>query len=231
MNFLFFDLDDTVFDFKKAEKIALGKTLSAFGIDPTEAVVSRYSAINQGLWERLEKGEITREEVKIGRFALLFEELGFDADPRAVTMLYQENLSHGHSYTEGAEETIQDLAKHFILSLVSNGTSSVQRGRLKDASITPCFSHIFLSEELGAEKPSPLFFERAFAAIKGFDREKALIIGDSLTSDILGGINANIKTCWFNPEGKQAKSIRPDYTVSSWKELYSVLEQCFAKGK
>ncbi|MBO4990355.1 MAG: YjjG family noncanonical pyrimidine nucleotidase [Clostridia bacterium] len=230
MNFLFFDLDDTIFDFKKAESIALKKTLSAFGIPPTDATIARYSAINQSLWERLEREEITRDDVKIGRFALLFQELGIKADAKKVTMLYQENLSHGHYYVEGAEEAIQALAKRYVLSLVSNGTSSVQRGRLAGCSVLPCFSHVFLSEDLGVEKPSPLFFERAFAAIEGFDKAKALIVGDSLTSDILGGIQAGIKTCWFNPHGKKASAIPPDYTISSWKELDTVLQDCFPES-
>lgn len=222
---LLLDLDDTILDFHKAEKVAIAKTFASFGIDPTEAVCARYSHINKCHWEMLERKELTREQVQVGRFAVLFAQLGVKADPAQCAVRYQENLSIGHYFLPGALEALERLSTKYRLFLASNGTASVQAGRLKSANIGRFFEDIFISQEMGANKPALEYFQRCFARIKNFDPAKTMIAGDSLTSDILGGQNAGITTCWVNPSHAPGKpGIRVDYEIESLAELYPLLE-------
>ena len=223
--FLFIDLDDTILDFHKAEHIALSRTLEAFGIDPTEAVCTRYSQLNREHWQRLERGELTREQVLLGRFAALFAELEMAADPERIAAAYEHNLSIGHYFLPGAAEALEALHGTYKLYLASNGTARVQAGRLESANISRYFEKIFISQLLGANKPSKAFFDRCFAAIPGFSRDRAMMVGDSLTSDILGGKNAGIATCWVNPSHAAGREdIRPDYEIESLARLPELLE-------
>ena len=224
VEFLLLDLDDTILDFHKAERIALSKTLRTLGLEPTEEVLSRYSLINKAHWERLERKELTRPQVLLGRFETLFREYGIEVDPAKCASLYEENLSIGHYFLPGAEEALEALSKKYKLYLVSNGTARVQAGRLKSANISHFFEIIFVSQEVGADKPDITYFERVFARIEGFQKEKAIIVGDSLTSDIQGGINAGIRTCWVNPKGKPDTNIEPHYQIESIAQLEALLE-------
>lgn len=225
IRFLLLDLDDTILDFHKAEGIALAKTLRNFGVEPTEAVCSRYSQINREHWERLERKELTREQVLTGRFAQLFRELGAQADAQAAADLYAHNLGIGHYFLPGAREAVESLSKKYRLYLASNGTVSVQSGRLKSADICHLFEDVFFSQAMGAEKPDPLFFKNAFARVPDLDPMQTMIVGDSLTSDILGGKNAGILTCWINPHHKPGREdIVPDFELESITELEALLE-------
>ncbi len=224
LEFLFLDLDDTILDFHKAERLALGKTFRAFGLEPTEAVMARYSQINKAHWERLERKELTREQVLVGRFAQLFAESGLCADAERCARAYEDNLSVGHYFLPGALEALECLHKKYKLYLASNGTAKVQAGRLKSANISHYFAEIFVSQEIGANKPDLLYFTRCFERIPNFDPTKAMMVGDSLTSDILGGIQAGMATCWVNPTGKPGRAdIRPDYEISSLSQLDALL--------
>lgn len=226
IEFLFLDLDETILDFHKAEAIAIAKTFRHFGIDPTEAVIARYSVINQEHWKRLEKKELTRQQVVEGRFAVLFAELGVTADPAEVADLYEINLSQGHYFLPGAEDALATLSKKYRLFLASNGTARVQAGRLKSANIGHFFEKIFVSQEIGANKPSMEYFSRCFARIEGFDPAKAMMVGDSLSSDILGGINAGLATCWVNPRHIPADpEIPADYEIERLADLPGLLER------
>ncbi|MBR5125629.1 MAG: YjjG family noncanonical pyrimidine nucleotidase, partial [Oscillospiraceae bacterium] len=213
--------------FQKAEHIAIRKAIREAGVEPTDAICARYSQINKLQWEMLERGETTREEVLVNRFGLLFEELGHAVDKVAVARNYERLLGIGHYYLPGAEETVKKiLFGKYRLFLASNGTASVQKGRMTSADLYPYFEQAFVSQEIGHNKPSIAYFEGCFARIPGFDREKAMIVGDSLTSDILGGINAGLKTCWVNPNGKTApEHIRPDYEIRSLAELPELLDK------
>ena len=225
VEFLFLDLDDTILDFHKAEHIALGKTFRGFGLEPTDEVMARYSVINKAHWERLERKELTREEVLVGRFGVLFGEYGISIDPERCARTYENNLSVGHYFLPGALEAVQSLSKKYKLYLASNGTAKVQAGRLKSADISHFFQKIFISQEIGANKPDIAYFKGCFAQIPDFDVTKAMMVGDSLTSDILGGKNAGMQTCWVNPTGKPAKAdIQPDYEIKALSELEELLE-------
>ena len=226
VEFLLLDLDDTILDFQKGEEYGLRKTLLDAGIEPTEAICARYSQINKAYWKRLELGEVTREQVMVGRFETLYSELGVDADPISSSAAYMDNMSSVHFFLPGAEEAVNALSQKYRLFLVSNGTASAQHRRLTSAGLYPYFEQVFISQEVGYNKPAKEFFDLCFARIPGFDPQKALIVGDSLSSDIQGGINAGIRTCWVNPAHKKApESRRPDYEIESIVRLDNLLGQ------
>ena len=221
---IFLDLDDTILNFTAGEAKALAQALRESGIDPTEAVLDRYHLINIAHWELLEEGRITREEVLVQRFEQLFRELGISHSGAAVNDRYEQLLSRQHDFMPGAEQLLKDLASRYDLYLASNGAAAVQHPRLDAAGIRPYFKGIFISEEVGADKPSKAFFDACFAAIPGFRSEDAVMVGDSLTSDIRGGRNTGLRTVWFNPHGKEPRAdIRPDCTIHALSELPSLL--------
>lgn len=223
--FLLIDMDDTVLDFKKAEYVAIRKTLAEAGLDPTDTVCARYSEINDGYWKRLERKEVTRRQLQVGRFADLFAELGVVADGEACADRYMENLALGHDFMPGAEDALQALSQKYKLYLASNGNTDTQRSRIALAGIEKYFEAIFISGEVGVNKPDKGFFDHCFAKMEGFDPQKALIVGDSLSSDILGGKNAGISTCWVNPGHKVAPpELQPDYQIESLSQLEALLE-------
>ncbi len=222
--FIFLDLDDTLLDFHKAESIAVSRALRESGVEPTQAVVQRYSQVNKLHWQRLERGELTRQEVLVQRFSYLFRELGLDADAESCQERYEEYLCIGHYFIDGALELLDYLHPKYRLYLASNGTARVQDARLESSGIGHYFSDIFISQRMGADKPSLDFFSRAFARIPDFDPAQAMIIGDSLTSDIRGGNNAGISTCWFNPKGTAPSvDVRIDHEIHSLSQLQDIL--------
>ena len=225
-----FDLDDTLFDFHKAEKIALTKTLVHFGIDPTEETLALYSTINAAHWKRLELGEISREEVKVGRYRELFKTIGVECDPVKATAYYESMLAIGHYFMPGAPELLEELYRKYRLYIVSNGTAKVQEGRIGSSGIAKYMDGIFISQILGANKPDKQFFDICFSEIPDFSLSETVIIGDSLSSDIKGGINAGIITVWFNPKGiENDNDIKPDYTIKELSEVPGLLSQISAK--
>ena len=223
IEYLFLDLDDTILDFQKAEYIAIGKTIADYGVEPTEEVRRRYHVINKWHWEQLELGNMTRQQVLEGRFEVLFRELGVSVDASQVARKYMENLSVGHYFLPGAEKATEELSKKYRLYIASNGTASVQQGRMTSANLYRFFEKVFISQEIGHNKPAKEFFEGCFAQIPGFDPAKAVMVGDSLTSDIKGGINAGLTTVWVNPEGKPCGAIRPEYEIESITQLEALL--------
>ena len=225
IEFLLLDLDDTILDFHKAERIALSKTFRDFGLEPREEVLELYHKINKWHWEQLELGVMTRDQVLVGRFDRLFQELGMEVDAAACMKRYEHNLSIGHYFLPGAEEAVKKLHEKYRLFLVSNGTATVQHGRLTSAGLYPYFEQVFISQNIGYNKPDKAYFDRCFERIPGFAPEKALMVGDSLTSDIKGGINAGLKTVWVNPAHKPCGDIRPDYEIEGLSQLEALLEE------
>lgn len=224
IEFLLLDLDDTILDFHKAERIALSKTFRDFGLEPAEDVLDLYHNINKWHWEQLELGVMTRDQVLVNRFGALFEKVGMTVDPAACAKSYESNLGIGHYFLPGAEEAVKRLSERCRLFLVSNGTATVQHSRLTSAGLYPYFEQVFISQEIGYNKPDKAYFDRCFERIPGFAPEKALMVGDSLTSDIKGGINAGLKTVWVNPAHKPCGDIRPDYEIEGLCQLESLLE-------
>ena len=218
------DLDDTLLDFNIAEKVALPKALREFGVEPTEATLQRYHDINIAQWEAFERGELSRERVLIRRFELLFEELGLSVNAHACEDRYRHYLGVGHYFVEGAEALLEYLAPKYKLYLASNGVAETQYSRLESAGIGHYFEEIFISETTGYHKPQREYFNYCFARIPNFEPDKTLIIGDSLSSDILGGKNAGIHTCWCNWKHLPPRpDIIPDFEIHSLSELHTLL--------
>lgn len=225
---VFLDLDDTLLDFHRAEAEALSRALREMGVEPEPELLRRYSEINRRQWELLEEGLLTRDQVLLRRFELLFQEFGLALSAPELRDRYERNLAIGHYFIPGAEALLETLSGPCDLYIASNGTASVQDGRIASAGIAPYFKAIFVSEDLGANKPERAFFEGCFRRIPGFDPTRAIVVGDSLTSDIRGGINAGLLTCWFNPQGKPGRrDIRPDHEIRALSDLPPLLERLF----
>ena len=222
---VFLDLDDTVLDFRHAEREAISTALESLGIEPIEALLTRYSEINLECWKLLERGEITREEVKTRRFSILFSELSYNGSPEQTQKIYERALGTSHKFVDGAEEMLEILSKKYDLYIASNGMLNVQIPRIKGADIAKYFKDIFISEQIGKNKPSLEFFEACFSKIEGFQKDNCIIVGDSPSSDILGGKRAGILTCLYNPLGKICKSPSPDYEIKALSELPVLLEK------
>ena len=227
IKYLFLDLDNTILDFTKAESIAIRKTMAVYGLEPTDALAARYSEVNDRHWKALERGEMTRDQVVVGRFAAFFGEQGIAVDAAAVAKTYETLLSQGHYFLPGAEEAVKEkLFGKYKLYLASNGTAVVQKGRMTSADLYPYFEESFVSQELGHNKPSLEYFQAAFARIPGFDPKECLMVGDSLTSDILGGKRAGLRTVWVNPHHKTApEDLKPDYEIENLADLPALLEE------
>ncbi len=229
---IFFDLDDTLFDFHRSEREALEQTLLSFGIRPDDETVRYYSEVNDAQWKRLERGELTREQVLTGRFEIFFEGIGRKGiDPVQTWHRYEGNLSRSWYYIDGAEALLAELCGEYELYIVTNGTASVQEGRIGGSGIARYFRQIFISQLIGCNKPDPRFFDACFRQLNGLKREETLLIGDSLTSDILGGKNAGIATVWYNPKnGRADEALRPDFEVTSL-DMIPLVAEMFFDGK
>ncbi len=222
---LLMDADETLLDFCRSEGFALNDTLSRYGIAMTDAIQETYHEINRLLWQQLERGEIVRERLKVQRFEELFATIGAnDIDAAVFNAQYMQTLGTRGFVLDGAVELVRDLSKTYRLCIITNGTASVQHTRLADSGLLPYIHRVFISQEIGADKPSPAFFEAVLSALDHPDRSELLVIGDSLTSDIRGGILSGIDTCWYAPSGQQAPpEIQPTYTVRSFEALRDLL--------
>lgn len=222
---ILFDLDDTLLDFKASEAVALRQTLKTLGLEPTEEILARYSVINQAQWELLEKKVLTRQQVLTRRFDILFGEYGIHCEAQKAQDLYHHLLSQGHFFIDGAQDLLEDLYTKYDLYIISNGTAAVQDGRIASSGVAKYFKDIFISERMGADKPDPVFFENSFARIPGFHKEEAVIIGDSLTSDIRGGNNMRVRTVWFNPHNLPPREgITADYEIKALEDLPALIK-------
>lgn len=222
---LLFDVDGTLLDFKAAEKSGLRAIFRSHGYEFNPSVEKRYNEINGRLWLEFEQGKITRDTVINTRFQELFDSLGIKADGVQTEREYREQLNRSCDRIEGALEICKKLSVGHTLYIVSNGVSKTQHMRLEGSGLAPYFRDIFVSEDTGFQKPQAEFFSYCFHRIPGFRKEETLIIGDSLSSDILGGNNAGIDTCWYHP-GREQKTGKATVTfeISSLLQLESVLQ-------
>ena len=222
--FLLFDADRTLLDFAASEKSALAKTFAEYGLPFTDAVYQWHLVNNAKLWQDYEKGLIDRQTVLYTRFVRLFAHFGYEGDGAAFEDSYRHHLDRSCDLFPEALEVLHTLRKTHQLYIVTNGVASTQETRLRDSGLTPLFDGIFISEQVGSQKPQKEFFDHCFARIPDFDPALALIIGDSLTSDIKGGNNAGIETCWFNPEGEENHTdAKVDAEIKNLRELYALL--------
>lgn len=221
---LLFDLDDTLLDFGIARRAGHEAMCEAHGLPFGEALYARFNVINDGLWKAYEEGHVTQQHVLHSRHETLFKEFGHDVDGAVLDATYKEHLSRGFHPIAGALELVAELGRDFSLYIVSNGVASIQARRLDGSGLRPHFREVFVSEAVGAQKPHKAFFEHVFSRVAGFEAERTLIIGDSLSADIAGGHGAGIDTCWFNPHGKANEGrVTPTYEVRSYDELRKVV--------
>lgn len=217
---LLLDADDTLFDFQKAEQNALRQLLEKCGYPYACDVLNRYRRINELLWRRYEEGKIGKDELQATRFSRLFAELSIMRDGKEANERYLDYLSDQGCLMDGALEVCKKLAPFCRLYIVTNGISRVQRKRLENSPLRSLILDIFVSEDTGSQKPQTAFFDYVFERIPDFSQEKALIVGDSLTSDVRGGMNAGIDTCWYHEAGKGiSEAITPTYEISDLDQL------------
>jgi 2-haloacid dehalogenase len=220
---LLFDADDTLFDFPRAEANALKWTLEQSGLPFQSGFVNLYSRFNQQVWREFERGEVTSQELRVKRFRLFFDETHLNGDPQTVSPLYLRNMALGTGLLPGAEEVVRALKADYHLALVTNGLKEVQRPRLESSALRDCFERVFISEEIGAAKPARAYFDAVFTALGNPPKDSVLIIGDSLTSDMKGGVEYGIDTCWYNPAGKTTK-LPVTYEIKNLQALKTILK-------
>jgi 2-haloacid dehalogenase len=218
-SWLLFDADDTLFDFPRAEANALKWTLDELGIPSQPGYFEIYARCNLTVWKEFERGLVTSTELRTKRFHLFFEEVRIAADPEIVSPLYLRNLALGTDLLPGAKEVVRSLMPRFHLVLVTNGLADVQWPRLQRSALADCFEAVFISEEIGAAKPARAYFDAVFGAIGNPPKNEVLIIGDSLSSDMRGGIDYGIDTCWYNPYGV-VTDLPITFEIASLHELY-----------
>lgn len=224
---IFWDLDQTLLNFDLSMDYAIRATFGQFGLAISDEIVARYDAINRSYWNRLELGEITKEEVILGRFRTLFAELGIDSvSPEEVQEVYQKELGSVYFYMDGAKELVTRLRMEgYRQYVVTNGVNATQANKMKLSGLDQIMDGVFVSEVMGYPKPRKEYFDGCFALLKDVRREECILVGDSLTSDMRGA-NNGIAACWFNPEGRDKDiDVRMDYEIHRLGELLPILGQ------
>ena len=217
---ILFDADNTLLNFDAAESKALAETLVNYGIEPDAETVQTYRTINEELWRQLEKGQIRREKLLNERFSRFLKAIDAAGDGAEMNRYYLEQLStHPDLMNAEVLDVLRELSEVATLAVVSNGVHKVQTRRLAESGVSNFMEDVFISEKLGCEKPGARIFVE--------NREHVLMVGDSLTSDIQGGANAGLDTCWFNPNHTENPGkVIPTYEIASLEELYPlVMEQ------
>ncbi len=223
---LLMDVDGTVLDFLAAEKAAIQALFLKFGFGPcTDEMVARYSAVNVRYWEALERGELTKPEVLVGRFREFFALQGLPVEKaEEFNDVYQLALGDTVVFCDDCLPLLKQWRNSLTLAAVTNGTYYAQHKKLTVSGLYQVFHQVFISEKIGTEKPGKAFFEHVFRALDARDLSRVLIVGDSLTSDIRGGNNAGIDTCWYNPRGTvNDKGVTVNYEIRDLHELTAIL--------
>lgn len=222
--YLMFDADDTLLDFKMAEKEALKRVLKNNNLPYDDKTVALYSAINDKCWKMYERGEIKRDDIFPLRFGEFLNILKSDKKAEGINYEYFSELRKCYFLMPGAKELLDYCKNKYELFIITNGVARTQYERLKGSKIFDLFKGVFISEELGAQKPSTMFFEKALKAMGNPNKNECLILGDSLSGDILGGKNIGIDTCFVNLRNiKNETGITPNYEIHSLLELKEML--------
>lgn len=222
---LLFDLDDTILDFTKGEQIALTLLFEEMNVENVQDIIDEYVVLNKSLWKEIEKGTLNRDYVLNNRFSMLFDKFGKQVDGEKVEERYRHYLDLQHEFIEGAQEILEDLCKLYKIYIITNGVSKTQLKRIRDTKLEEIFTDIFVSEDIGFQKPAKEYFEAVINKIPDFNLRKTLIIGDSLTADIAGGIQNDIDTCWLNlNKVENLTDIKPTYEIYKLSDLYKILK-------
>lgn len=223
------DADDTLLDFGKSERQALERTFSDHQLPFTQEIDDRYQAINKKLWKQFEQNQIGKEALLNARFTLLFQEMGLssrpDLDGAAFNREYLDHLGEGSFLLDQAEELCRRLYKMGCrLYLATNGVSRAQYRRINGTPIAELFSALFVSEDTGYQKPMKEYFEAVLSKVPGFCPKRAIMVGDSLSSDIRGAVSAGLDSCWYNPRHLPNQSgVKPTYEISELLELEAIV--------
>lgn len=223
---ILWDIDGTLLNFEEAEKYAIRACFTKFGLgECTDGMLADYSAINRGFWQKLERGEMSKPQILVGRFAEFFSKYGLDAGcAPAFNAQYQISLGDTFCFHDHGLETVQALRGRIKQYAVTNGTKVAQQRKLENSGLGALLDGVFISEEIGIEKPGVGFFQQVWQQIGPYRSDEVMIVGDSLTSDIQGGNNAGILCCWFNPNGKPASgNVRIDHEI---RDLAQVIQIC-----
>lgn len=223
---LLLDVDNTLLDFNLAERLALTETLIHYELPHDSETLDVYHKVNRDLWNALAKGEINREKLFSVRFRKFMQEIaaGDAAKGREMNEYYEGRLAGHAEALPGAVEALRELGEVATLAIVSNGTAKVQESRIRASGIGAYMDGVFISEQVGAAKPSSKLFDAALKELGVANRSRVLVVGDDLLADIKGGINSGLDTCWVNFEGQEPDGkITPKYEVRSFEELYRIV--------
>ncbi len=222
--YILFDLDGTLFDYDMAEAKALKAAFVKFGIAYNSSCLQIYRRLNSDLWRQYEAGNVTQDALKVKRFELLGAEMGIPIDPAGFSEIYLNYLAQGTDLIDGSENVLKYLSAKYQLFLITNGLKNVQRPRIANSSIGHYFNDVIISEEVGYAKPDRQIFDITFKIMNYPGRKDVLLVGDSLTSDMAGGSNYGIDTCWFNPSGNENNSGNSvSFEIRKLDELISLL--------
>ena len=222
---ILFDADNTLLDFDAAERKALAETLAQYNIEPSNETVEKYRTINEGLWRQLEKGQIRREKLMNERFTRFLKEIGVSGSGAEMNRYYLNQLStHPDLMPGNVLDVLHELAEVATMAIVTNGFDKVQSRRVKESGIAAFMEEVFVSERSDSEKPNRKIFDTALRTLGVENREHVLVVGDSLSSDIQGGINAGLDTCWLNRNHvENPGQISPTYEIESLEQLYPIV--------
>lgn len=221
---ILFDVDDTLLNFKAGQRQAIDKLFTEQGLVLTPAMRELYEAKNHQLWSDLEKGLVSREYVLAERFTYIFKEYGLVKDGAEMDQIFRTHLANETIFMEDALEMVKELSQSYNLYIVTNGVAVTQYRRLEKSGLAPYFKGVYISEEVGYQKPMNEFFDCVFEKSPEIVKEETIIVGDSLTADIQGGLNTGIQTCWYNPEKlTNTTSVSPDFEINHLKQLKKII--------
>ena len=222
---ILFDADDTLFDFKKSEDFAIKKLVSTLDSNfDDEFIINTYKDINTKIWIEFEEGKITSDELKVERFNRLIKQLEINSNATDLCNIYIQFLGDGSFLYDESEDLLNYLSKKYKIGIITNGLADVQHRRIRNSIVGHYFEDVVISDEIKIAKPNPAIFDYALRNLDHSNKKSVLMIGDSLNSDIKGGINAGIDTCWFNQHKKiNSSSINPTYEINSLLQLKDIL--------
>ncbi len=221
---IWFDLDNTIFDFNRSSKIAFNQLIKHIGLENSSTLYQDYQVINHKVWEEMEKGLITQTALRSLRWDRFFTKIGIAFDPAKANDLYLSFLATNNTFIPFAVETVHRLSKTYTLVAVTNGLKEVQKSRMENASLNKYFDNLIISDEIGVAKPNIEFFEIAHRFYPDLKKEEILMVGDRLSSDILGAQNYNIDSCWFNPnEDENNLTLKPRFEIKDMNALVNIL--------
>lgn len=223
-NTILFDIDDTLFDFEIDQRKAFKEAMRKIGYESNDEMYEEYNTLNLSLWEELNQGKLSIDELLEKRFRIFFDRNRIDIEPRVMNKELSRAFQKTGTPINGTKETLEKLKDQYELAITSNGLKNQQYDRLENAGFSKYFSKIFLSEEIGYNKPDTRYFEVVLNNIENKDKSKILIVGDSILSDINGGYKAGLHTCWYNAKNKENNTnIKPDYEIRNFNELLNIV--------